>query len=87
MGRSCFRRAGSQKGADGRGLSIGFSKVVHQTSPRPRGGGKSVVNRPASACGQPPVDALPRPRRSGLSLFASFSLFFVDFLRILCIMA
>ena len=78
MGRNCFRRAGAEKGADGRGLSIGFSKVVHQTSPRPCGGGKSVVNRPASAggkaCGQLPVDALPRPRRSGLSLFASFSL-------------
>ena len=43
-------------------------------------GGKSVVNRPASAggkaCGQLPVDALPRPRRSVLSLFASFSLSF-----------
>lgn len=78
MGRNCFRCAGAEKGADGRGLSIGFSKVVHQPFPCPRGGGKAVVNRPAlaggKACGQPPVDALPRPRRSGLSLFASFSL-------------
>ena len=47
IGRNCFRRAGAEKGADGRGLSTGFSKVVHQTSPRPCGGGKSVVNRPA----------------------------------------
>ena len=69
--------------AVGRVLSIGFAKVVHQTSPRPCGGGKSVVNRPAlaggKACGQLPVDALPRPRRSGLSLFASFSLSFFMF--------
>ena len=36
-----------ERGADGRELSIGFSKVVHQTSPRPCGGGKSVVNRQA----------------------------------------
>ena len=72
-----------ERGADGRGLSTGFSKVVHQPFPCPRGGGKAVVNRPASAggkaCGQLPVDALPRPRRSGLSLFASFSLFLLTF--------
>lgn len=41
----------------------------------------SVGNRPAlaggKACGQLPVDALPRPRRSGFSLFASFSLFWL----------
>ena len=36
-----------ERGADGRGLSIGFSKVVHQTSPHHKGGEKSVVNRPA----------------------------------------
>lgn len=67
-----------ERGADGREQSTGFSKGVHQTSPRPCGGGKSVGTRPAlaggKACGLLPVDALPRPRRSGLSLFASFSL-------------
>ena len=64
--------------AAGRVLSIGFSKVVHQTSPRPCGGVKSVVNRPAlaggKACGQLPVDTLSRPRRSGLFFFVIYEL-------------
>ena len=77
MGRSCFRRAGSQKGADGRGLSIGFSKVVHQTSPRPRGGGKSVGNRQAKPVVKP-VDS-PRSMRSPVPAAAGF-LFLLLFL-------
>ena len=55
---------------------MGFSKVVHQRSPRPCGGGNAVGNRQAlacgKACGQLLVDALPRPRRSGLFSFCFF---------------
>ena len=80
MGRRGSRRAGSQKGADGRGLSTGFSKVVHQPFPCPRGGGKAVVNRPAELA-EPvvkPVDS-PRSMRSPVPAAAGF-LFLLLFL-------
>lgn len=69
-----------ERGADGRELSIGFSKVVHQTSPRPCGGGKSVVNRPAELA-EPvvkPVDS-SRSMRSPVPAAAGF-LFLLLFL-------
>ena len=69
-----------KKGADGRGLSIGFSKVVHQPFPCPRGGGKAVVNRPAELA-EPVVKPVvsPRSMRSPVPAAAGF-LFLLLFL-------